>query len=78
MELINKEVAKKLFDTLDDETKEEICWANKGEGPQYDEPLSFNDFYDYLTATLSSNTMWDIKIDVVSACYEMDGANNGY
>ena len=70
MKLINKKVAKKLFETLDESEKERVIYALNEDPLKYGE-LFFQEFFNYLEITLASNTNWDLGFDAVAACEEL-------
>ena len=65
MKLINEEVARKIWEGFTKEDKEamyekeafELIYKEDGE-------LKFENFYDYLVATLLSNTEWDLHVSL--------------
>lgn len=65
MKLINEKVARKIWDGFTKQDKEDM-YERDAFIPIYKEDgeLKFEDFYDYLVATLLSNVEWDLHVSL--------------
>ena len=80
MLFINEEVAKKMFDDLDESDAEAVKYALEVDDSEMDKPLTFQQFYTYLHNTFSNSvadeigciieTYEDMQHPLIKAMYE--------